>query len=75
LRPISRITTRRTACAGGGSGTLFFSGGILRCVFCQNSEVSGEVQGQEVDMGRPAAMMMIMMIALQRIGCHKQQLV
>jgi putative pyruvate formate lyase activating enzyme len=49
-----------------GSGTIFFSGCNLRCVFCQNFDVSWQVQGQEADAQRLAGMM----IELQRIGCH-----
>jgi putative pyruvate formate lyase activating enzyme len=49
-----------------GSGTIFFSGCNLRCVFCQNYDVSWQVQGQEVDAAHLAAMM----LELQRIGCH-----
>jgi putative pyruvate formate lyase activating enzyme len=49
-----------------GSGTIFFGGCNLRCVFCQNFEVSWQVQGQEVDAGRLGAMM----LELQEIGCH-----
>jgi putative pyruvate formate lyase activating enzyme len=32
-----------------GSGTVFFSGCNLRCVFCQNHDISWEVQGERVD--------------------------
>jgi putative pyruvate formate lyase activating enzyme len=49
-----------------GSGTIFFAGCNLRCVFCQNFDVSWEVQGHEVDAGRLAAMM----LELQAMGCH-----
>jgi putative pyruvate formate lyase activating enzyme len=49
-----------------GSGTIFFSGCNLRCVFCQNFDVSWQVQGREADAGRLAAMM----VELQEIGCH-----
>jgi putative pyruvate formate lyase activating enzyme len=49
-----------------GSGTIFFGGCNLRCVFCQNFEVSWQVQGQEVDAERLAAMM----LELQATGCH-----
>src|SRR3972149_3736574 len=31
-----------------GSGTVFFSGCNLRCVFCQNYEISHQVEGSEV---------------------------
>jgi putative pyruvate formate lyase activating enzyme len=49
-----------------GSGTIFFSGCNLRCVFCQNFEVSWKVQGQEVTAEQLAGMM----LELQAIGCH-----
>jgi putative pyruvate formate lyase activating enzyme len=49
-----------------GSGTIFFAGCNLRCVFCQNFEVSWKVQGQEAPPPRLAAMM----LELQEIGCH-----
>jgi putative pyruvate formate lyase activating enzyme len=49
-----------------GSGTIFFSGCNLRCVFCQNFDVSWEVQGREAPRERLAAMM----LELQEIGCH-----
>src|SRR6266508_4006297 len=31
-----------------GSGTIFFSGCNLRCVFCQNHDISWEVRGERV---------------------------
>jgi putative pyruvate formate lyase activating enzyme len=49
-----------------GSGTIFFSGCNLRCVFCQNHDISWEVQGELVRHERLAAMM----LELQEIGCH-----
>jgi putative pyruvate formate lyase activating enzyme len=49
-----------------GSGTIFFSGCNLRCVFCQNHEISWEVQGERADAARLAEMM----LELQGIGCH-----
>jgi putative pyruvate formate lyase activating enzyme len=49
-----------------GSGTVFFSGCNLRCVFCQNHDISWEVRGERVTPERLAAMM----IELQAIGCH-----
>lgn len=33
---------------GNGSGTIFFSGCNLRCVFCQNYRISHEHQGREI---------------------------
>jgi putative pyruvate formate lyase activating enzyme len=49
-----------------GSGTIFFSGCNLRCVFCQNHDISWEVRGERVDPARLAEMM----LELQAIGCH-----
>ena len=49
-----------------GSGTIFFSGCNLRCVFCQNHEISWEVRGERATPQRLAAMM----LELQAIGCH-----
>src|SRR5215211_3151304 len=49
-----------------GSGTIFFSGCNLRCVFCQNHDISWQVQGERVTPARLAQMM----LALQARGCH-----
>jgi putative pyruvate formate lyase activating enzyme len=49
-----------------GSGTIFFSGCNLRCVFCQNHDISWEVRGEKVGPARLAEMM----LELQAIGCH-----
>jgi putative pyruvate formate lyase activating enzyme len=49
-----------------GSGTIFFSGCNLRCVFCQNHDISWEVRGERVNPARLAEMM----LELQAIGCH-----
>ena len=49
-----------------GSGTIFFSWCSLRCVFCQNWEISQKGHGQEVT---PQALA-DMMLQLQAQGCH-----
>jgi putative pyruvate formate lyase activating enzyme len=49
-----------------GSGTIFFSGCNLRCVFCQNHDISWQLVGERCDRLRLAAMM----LELQAIGCH-----
>jgi putative pyruvate formate lyase activating enzyme len=49
-----------------GSGTIFFSGCNLRCVFCQNHDISWQVRGEHVTAERLAEMM----LELQAIGCH-----
>jgi putative pyruvate formate lyase activating enzyme len=51
---------------GRGSGTIFFSGCNLRCVFCQNHDISWQVRGELVTPERLAEMM----LELQTIGCH-----
>lgn len=54
-----------------GSGTLFFSWCNLRCVFCQNAEISQYGEGREVDVDELARLM----LALQAQGCHNLNLV
>jgi len=54
-----------------GSGTIFFSGCNLRCVFCQNFDISWQLHGQPVTSGGLAAMM----LELQDRGCHNINLV
>jgi putative pyruvate formate lyase activating enzyme len=49
-----------------GSGTIFFSGCNLRCVFCQNHDISWQVRGERVDAVRLGGIM----VELQAIGCH-----
>jgi putative pyruvate formate lyase activating enzyme len=49
-----------------GSGTVFFSGCNLRCVFCQNHDISWQVRGEPVTPARLAQMM----LELQARGCH-----
>src|SRR5713226_7979821 len=54
-----------------GSGTIFFSGCNLRCVFCQNFEVSWRVEGEITSPAKLASMM----LELQAHGCHNINLV
>jgi putative pyruvate formate lyase activating enzyme len=49
-----------------GSGTIFFSGCNLRCVFCQNHDISWQLQGERAGPRRLAEMM----LELQEAGCH-----
>jgi len=49
-----------------GSGTIFFSMCNLRCVFCQNYDISQVTRGTEVSPQELAAIM----IELQSWGCH-----
>jgi putative pyruvate formate lyase activating enzyme len=49
-----------------GSGTIFFSLCNLRCVFCQNWDISQQAAGTE---SRPEEIATLM-VSLQRRGCH-----
>jgi putative pyruvate formate lyase activating enzyme len=49
-----------------GSGTIFFSGCNLGCVFCQNFELSQLAEGRDLDAGQLAEVM----LRLQAAGCH-----
>jgi putative pyruvate formate lyase activating enzyme len=49
-----------------GSGTIFFSGCNLRCVFCQNFDLSWQLRGTAAPPERLARMM----LELQADGCH-----
>jgi len=49
-----------------GSGTIFFSRCNLRCVFCQNWEISWTGRGEE----KTAEELADIMLNLQAMGCH-----
>ena len=49
-----------------GSGTVFFGSCNMRCVFCQNSDISHNVVGEVVKPKRLAEIM----LHLQESGCH-----
>ncbi|MFH1423163.1 MAG: 4Fe-4S cluster-binding domain-containing protein [Planctomycetota bacterium] len=55
----------------GGSGTIFFSGCNLKCVFCQNYEISQLSKGDEATEEKLA----LMMLHLQSRGAHNINLV
>jgi len=61
------------ACLRGwsGSGTIFFTGCNLGCVFCQNFEISQLEDGQELK----AIDLAGLMLRLQETGCHNINLV
>lgn len=54
-----------------GSGTIFFSNCGLRCIYCQNYQISLEGEGIEISDQRLAETM----IKIQNIGCHNVNLV
>jgi putative pyruvate formate lyase activating enzyme len=54
-----------------GSGTIFFSNCGLRCIYCQNYEISFEGSGEEVSNRRLARAM----IKMQEFRCHNVNLV
>ena len=54
-----------------GSGTIFMAGCNLRCVFCQNGDISQAPVGREVTASDLAAVM----LDLQAQGCHNINIV
>ena len=61
------------ACLRGwhGSGTVFFSWCNLRCVFCQNFDISQVGQGETT----PPQQLAGMILTLQAVGCHNINMV
>jgi putative pyruvate formate lyase activating enzyme len=55
----------------GGSGTIFFAGCNLSCVFCQNYDISHFKQGETTSIEQIAQIM----LRLQRMGCVNINLV
>ncbi len=53
-----------------GSGTVFFSHCNLRCVFCQNYDLSQAIKPGIVPNGEPPERVAQMMLELQAQGCH-----
>ncbi len=54
-----------------GSGTIFMAGCNLRCLFCQNYDISHLVAGKTVPIERFSEMM----LELQEMGCHNINIV
>jgi len=54
-----------------GSGTIFFSGCNLRCIFCQNYSLSHYREGKK----ESARALALQMLYLQECGCHNLNLV
>lgn len=54
-----------------GSGTVFFSGCNLRCVYCQNFKISQECYGKEITVGKLSSIF----LSLQYKGAHNINLV
>lgn len=54
-----------------GAGTVFFSGCALRCIFCQNYQISQEGMGKELE----AEDLARLFLKLQDQGCHNLDLV
>jgi putative pyruvate formate lyase activating enzyme len=52
-----------------GSGTIFFAHCNLRCVFCQNYDISQDIKPR-ADPGAMPAEIAAMMLSLQHRGCH-----
>jgi len=53
-----------------GSGTIFFSHCNLRCVFCQNFDISQSVRPGPAQPGSTPEELSGMMLGLQQLGCH-----
>jgi putative pyruvate formate lyase activating enzyme len=53
-----------------GSGTIFFGHCNLRCVFCQNHDISQDLRPGPVEPGIPPDRLARLMLALQERGCH-----
>jgi putative pyruvate formate lyase activating enzyme len=49
-----------------GSGTIFLAHCNLRCLFCQNYDISHQERGEEITLDQAAQSM----VRLQEIGCH-----
>ncbi len=58
-----------------GSGTIFFAHCNLRCVFCQNFDISQGMRPGPASAGVPAEELAALMLALQARGCHNINLV
>ena len=54
-----------------GSGTIFFTGCNLKCVYCQNYKISDEMYGIELSIEKLA----LVMIKMQDMGVHNINLV
>lgn len=54
-----------------GSGTIFFTGCNLGCVFCQNYQISHLMEGEYISISELADIM----LHLQTLGCHNINLV
>lgn len=65
------------ACLRGwkGSGTIFFGHCSLRCVFCQNADVSQQLWPGPREPGLPAESLAGLMLELQERGVHNLNLV
>jgi len=58
-----------------GSGTIFFAHCNLRCVFCQNFDISQAIRPGDPDEGTPPYELASLMLSLQERGCHNINLV
>lgn len=54
-----------------GAGTVFFCGCALRCLFCQNYQISQEEGGEELELEKLAQLF----LEMQNRGCHNLDLV
>lgn len=57
-----------------GSGTIFFSHCNLRCVYCQNHQISQDFDSSSIE-ADPRSLARIMLNLQDRLGCHNINLV
>ncbi|MDP8222196.1 MAG: hypothetical protein P9L99_02445 [Candidatus Lernaella stagnicola] len=55
----------------GGSGTVFFAGCNMGCIFCQNDDISHGARGRAVTIEHLATLF----LEVQKLGCHNLNLV
>ncbi|MFC2020088.1 radical SAM protein [Chloroflexota bacterium] len=58
-----------------GSGTIFFAGCNMRCVYCQNYQISQEWQKEQLEAITTTDLAKFMLYLQDKLGCHNINLV
>jgi len=58
-----------------GSGTIFFAGCNMRCVYCQNYQISQEWEREQLKAITPTDLAKLMLYLQDKLGCHNINLV
>ncbi len=58
-----------------GSGTIFFGNCNLRCVYCQNYQISQDPEAQKSNEVEPGTLARLMLYLQDELGCHNINLV